>query len=288
MDLGFGLHPKWLTNSTREEFLAPFKAAGMSVLEFTLHPNTDEWVEMCTLAEECVDAGYRCHFHAPYQAPFNLARFATTERDAIQRMYAPALELAERLAEKQYFDPALVIHGAHAQAMRAQVRRDTEAFLEWVLVEMPHARPMLEILNHKPPFTRTGESRSELLDIVRAMNHPRLGLCWDLGHDYLLGYTELPDVEFLRAVQHVHIHDINAARADHFPLIYGNVPWQADLRALARVGFDGAVVMEINGYRAQAVERLHERMTESFAAMREVVKRDPGTCVPARASVRDT
>ncbi len=277
MDLGFGLHPKWLTNSTREQFLAPLKTAGMSVLEFTLHPNTDEWAEMRALAEECVNAGYRCHFHAPYQAPFNLAGFATTRRDAIQKMFAPALELAERLAEQQHFDSALVIHGAHAETTRAELRRDTESFLEWVLAETPRVRPMLEILNHKPPFTRTGESRDEVLDIVRAMRalrEPRLGICWDLGHDYLLGYTELPTDDFLRAVRHVHIHDINAAGEDHFPLVYGNVPWQADLRALARVDFAGDVVMEINGYRAQRVERLHERMVESFAAMRELVMRD--------------
>jgi len=272
MEFGFGLHPKWLTNTPREEFLAPLEAAGMSVLEFTLHPNTDEWAEMQALAEECVGAGYRCHFHAPYQAPFNLAGFATAQRDAIQRMYAPALELAERLAEKQHFDSALVIHGAHAQAPRAESRRDTEEFLKWVLMTMSHVRPMLEILPHKPPFTRTGESRGEVLDIVRALNQPRLGTCWDLGHDYLLGYTELPNDDFLRAVRHVHIHDINPAREDHFPLIYGNVPWQGDLRALARVGFGGAVVMEINGYRAQRVERLHARLAESFAAMREIVR----------------
>jgi sugar phosphate isomerase/epimerase len=272
MELGFGLHPKWLTNRSLEEFLAPFKAAGMSVLEFTLHPNTDEWQAMQALAEECVRAGYRCHFHAPYQSLFAIAGFSTTRRAAIQQMFAPALELVERLAEDQHFDPALIIHGATADAPRAELRRDTEAFLRWVLAETRHARLMLEILPPKPPLTRTGESRDEVLDIVRAMNQRRLGMCWDLGHDYLLGYTELPSNEFLSAVRHVHIHDTNAAREDHFPLIYGNVPWQADLRALARVGFDGAVIMEINGYRAQAVERLHERMAESFAAMSEVVK----------------
>ena len=273
MQFGFGLHPKWLGNGTREQFLAPLKAAGMSVLEFTLHPNTDEWESMRALAEECARAGYHCHFHAPYQSPFTIAGFATTQRDAIQRMYVPALELAERLAEEHRFQPSLVIHGTTANASsRAELRRDTEEFLAWVLTETKHSHLMLENLPPKPGFTRTGESREETLDIVRQINHPRLAMCWDLGHDYLLGYTELPQADFLSAVGHVHIHDINAAREDHFPLIYGNVPWQADLRALASVGFDGAVIMEINGYRAQAVERLHERMVESFALMQEVVK----------------
>ena len=273
MELGFGLHPKWLGSGSREEFLAPLKAAGMSVLEFTLHPATEEWQAMRGLAEECVRAGYRCHFHAPYQSSFTIAGFATSGRDAIRRMYAPALELVERLAGEQRSDPALVIHGATANAPRAELRRDTEAFLAWVLAETHYSRLMLEILPPKPPLTRIGESRDELLDLVRTMNDPRVGICWDLGHDYLLGYTAAPTDDFLRAVRHVHIHDINAAREDHFPLIFGNVPWQADLRALVGVGFDGAGGMEINGNRATGVVRLHERMAESFAAMEEIVKR---------------
>ena len=270
MDFGFSLHPKWLTDCTREEFLAPLKAAGLNALEFTLHPGTEEWNSMSALAEECVRAGYRCHFHAPYQPPFTIAGFATDKRDAIQRAYAPAFEFIERMAREQQYDPAVVIHGATNASPRAELRRDTEEFLLWALEQTHRSRLMLENLPHKPPFVRTGESRNEVLDIVQAMNHPRLGICWDLGHDTLLGYTELPDEAFLRAVRHVHIHDINEAREDHFPLVYGNVPWQADLRALAGAGFDGAAIMEINGYRAQKVERLHERMAESFAAMREV------------------
>ncbi len=272
MDFGFGLHPKWLGRGGREEFLAPLKAAGMSVLEFTLHPGTDEWDSMQSLAVECVGAGYRCHFHAPYQPPFTITGFSTDKYDAIRRAYAPALELVERMAEEKSYAPALVIHGATAELPRAELRRDTEAFLRWVLAETEHARPMLENLPHKPPFTRTGESRDEVLDIVSGMHQPRLGICWDLGHDTLLGCTGLPDEKFLRAVRHVHIHDINAAREDHFPLIYGNVPWQADLRALLGIGFAGAAVMEINGYRAQQVEHLPERMAESFTAMRQVVR----------------
>jgi sugar phosphate isomerase/epimerase len=270
VELGFGLHPKWLGTGTREDFLGPLKAAGMSVLEFTLHPATDEWPAMQALAEECTTAGYRCHFHAPYQPPFSLVGFATARRQEIAQMYAPALELVERMADAGHFDPALVVHGATGAAARADLRRDTDAFLNWVLAETHRARVMFEILPHKPPFVRTGESRDEVLDVVRTLNHPRLDLCWDLGHDYLLGYSDLPDDEFLRRVRHVHIHDVNAAREDHFPLVYGNVPWQADLRALLAAGFEGAVVMEINGHRARHIENLGARMAESFAQMRAV------------------
>lgn len=272
IDLGFALHPKWIEGTTLDEFFTPLKAAGMDVLEFTLHPADDEWEAMQSLAEECVRVGYRCHFHAPYQDPFNPDGFASVRCAELQQLYLPALEFAERMARQGSRAPALVIHGAHGKGVLAQLAEDTRVFLAWVLKQTQHSRVMLENLPPKNGNVRVGETYEQIVSLVSELNHPRLAACWDFGHSVLQGRTDLPPNEFLRAVRHVHIHDINNAREDHFPLIFGNVPWQNDLRALMRVGFDGAVVMEINGYRAQNVERLHERLAESFAAMREIVK----------------
>lgn len=271
IELGFALHPKWVERSGRESFLAPLKANGMSVLEFTLHPVGDEWESMRALAEECVVAGYRCHFHAPYQDAFNSDGFASTRGDELKRLYETPLDFAERMAEIGKYAPALVIHGAHGTTPLAQLTEDTQQFLVWVLERTYQSRLMLEILPPKPGYLRVGESYEQVVNLVRAINHPRLNICWDFGHSYLQN-LKLPADDFLRATRHVHIHDINDAREDHFPLVFGNVPWQEDLRVLMRVGFDDAVVMEINGYRASSIERLHDRMVESFALMSQVIR----------------
>lgn len=272
IELGFALHPKWVERIGRENFLAPLKAAGMSALEFTLHPEGDEWSPMRALVEECVRAGYRCHFHAPYQGSFNADCFASERREELMRLYAVPLDFAEQMAQVGGYAPALVIHGAHGTSPLAQLTEDTRQFLLWVLERTQHLYVMLENLPPKKGFVRMGETPEQVSALVRAINHPRLNVCWDFGHS-VLQKQGLPPEDFLRAVRHVHIHDINAAGEDHFPLVFGNVPWQADLRALMHVGFAGTVVMEINGYRAQTVERLHERMAASFAMMREVVTR---------------
>ncbi len=272
IELGFALHPKWVERSGRENFLAPLKAAGMSVLEFTLQPEGDEWEPMRALAEECVRAGYRCHFHAPYKDPFNSDGFTTSRRDELIRLYETPLDFAERMAEVGNHSPALVIHGAHGATSLAQLTEDTRQFLLWVLERTRHARLMLEILPPKPGYLRVGESYEQVVNLVRAINHLRLNICWDLGHSYLQNLN-LPPQDFLCATRHVHIHDSNDAREDHFPLVFGNVPWLEDLSALIRAGFNGAVVMEINGYRASTIERLHERMAESFALMKQVIGR---------------
>lgn len=272
IDLGFALHPKWVEQSGRENFLAPLKAAGMTVLEFTLHPEGAEWEPMRLLAEECVRAGYRCHFHAPYKDPFSPAGFASARRAELEQLFAPPIEFAERMARLGDYAPALVIHGAHGKTSLAELTDDTRQFLAWVMEQTRHSRVMLEILPPKPGYVRLSETYEQVANLVREFNHPRLNICWDFGHTVLQGYTGAPPDDFLRRVRHVHIHDINDAREDHFPLIFGNVPWQDDLRALMRVGFDGAVVMEINGYRASSVERLNERLAESFALMSNVLR----------------
>jgi sugar phosphate isomerase/epimerase len=270
IELGFALHPKWVEQLGRENFLAPLKANGMRVLEFTLHPEGDEWAPMRALAEQCVRAGYRCHFHAPYKDPFNAEGFASTRRDELMNLYAPPFDFVEQMAQVSGDVPTVVIHGAHGTSSLAQLTQDTREFLVWTLARVPHARIVLENLPPKPGYVRVGEQPEQVVALVRAIAHPRLNICWDFGHTVLQNLG-LPPADFLRATRHVHIHDLNDAREDHFPLIYGNVPWQDDLRALMQVGFDGAVVMEINGYRAASVANLRERLAESFALMRAVI-----------------
>ncbi len=271
VELGFALHPKWVEQAGRENFLAPLKANGMTALEFTLHSPDDEWEPMRALAEECVRAGYRCHFHAPYKDPYNSDGFTTTRRDELMNLYATPLDFAEQMAKLGGYLPTVVIHGAHAKSSLAQLTQDTREFLMWALERVPHARVVLENLPPKPGYVRVGEPHEDVVALVREINHPRLNVCWDFGHTVLQNQG-LPPEDFLRATRHVHIHDIDATRQDHFPLVFGNVPWQQDLRALMAVGFEGAVIMEINGYRAQSVPNLYARLAESYALMSQVLR----------------
>lgn len=268
--LGFSHHPKWEASAGGDAFLSPLEAAGARALEFTLYPGDEDYGALLTLAEDRVRAGTPCSFHAPYKDPWNPRGFAGDRRAELETLFTPALEFVDRMADLGGFDPPLVIHGAHGRAGLAELTRDTREFLVWVLGQSRRARPMLENLPPKPGYVRVGETPEQVSDVVRDIGHPRLGVCWDFGHSVLQNQLGLPPDEFLRAVRHVHVHDINAAGEDHFPLVYGRVPWQADLDALMRVGFDGFVILEINGYRASALADLRGLLAGSFAAMREV------------------
>lgn len=271
MKTSFSINPNWIGDRTAEEFLAPFRAAGMSALEFVLHPLEQDWSSIQVLAEHFAASGCPCHFHAPYKNSYNPQGFSSSRRSEIQDLYSPALDFAERLSKEYSLVPTMVIHGAKGDFPMAELIRDTIQFLEWVIAKTTHLRPALELLPHKK-MTRVGENRDEVLAVVRQVGNHRLGLCWDLGHDVLLGYKDLPKAEFLSAVRHVHVHDINPAGDDHFPLVYGNVPWREQLRALKGAGFDGVVTLELNQARAQQVEGLHERIVENFEAMGRLEK----------------
>lgn len=270
IEFGFSHHPKWESSGGGEAFLAPLFAAGGTALEFTLYPPDEDYAALLALAERFARAGWHCSLHAPYKDPWNPAGFAGPRRTELQVLFTPALEFAERISELGGFDVPLVIHGAHGKGPLEQLSEDTREFLAWVLERTRRVRPMLENLPPKPGYRRVGETPEQVADLVNAISHPRLGACWDFGHSVLQGQG-MPPEAFLRTVRHVHVHDINPEGEDHFPLVFGRVPWREDLAALKAAGFGGLVILEINGYRASKLPGLQGLLAQSFAAMTEAI-----------------
>ena len=125
-------------------------------------------------------------------------------------------------------------------------------FLHWVLAGWPSLNVVLELLPREPGKVKIGEKAADLMEALERIASPRLGLCWDLGHmarnGRLRDDLRLPG-GFLGRVRHLHVHDLDDAGADHFPLVYGNVAIARYLGQLKRAGFTGAAVLELNGHR---------------------------------------
>jgi sugar phosphate isomerase/epimerase len=266
LDIGFTLDPSWIDGKTTIEFVAPFVTSGMNVLEFVLHSNEEGWTGTRDMANEWVSAGRRCHIHAPYRGTSNPERFATSRRAEVQRVVAPALKVTELLATQGKFAPDLVIHGAGSKASREELWKDTLEYVRWVLSETRSAQVALEVLPPRP-INRIGDNRDEVLAVLQEINDPRLSICWDLGHDAILGYKEMPAEPFLKRVRHVHVHDVNATGDDHYPLMYGFVAWQKYLSALDSAGFNGAVTLELNRERTTSVDQWYQIVAQNLAAL---------------------
>ena len=273
--LGFSFHPKWLSlTGSVEAFLRPLQEAGMTAVEFTLHPTDSDWEAFPPLIVQCQRMGLHCHFHAPYLEPYNIAGFSGEGRERVEALYRPAIILAERFAAHNDGPTTLVVHGARAaDRSHRQLLQDTVAFLEWVLSRNAGLRIALENLPRNHTLIKIGTSRQDLMDIIEAVASSDVGMCWDLGHDVLLGATTPPNEACLRWVIHVHVHDINAMGVDHHPLIYGLVPYRSWLQPLVCEGFDGCVTLEVNGQHVSyaGAERIEGMLVSSLHRLAEVI-----------------
>ncbi len=265
--IGFSMHPNWAQGDALRAFLDPLHAAGLAALEFELDSNDPAWPQFGPLMAACRDLGYSLCFHAPYRGDWTMAGFADEQGEEMARSLTPLFDTAA-----QYGPATIVVHGAKApagQRARRLLHADTLIFFEWAMQQYPTLTLALENGNPVPGVTKIGDNRAELLHIVREVDYPALGICWDIGHDVNAGRTELPGPLWLRQVQHVHIHDLDEQGQDHLPLIYGRVLPQRWLPPLVRTGFDGTVTLELNGRRCAFLwpDRIMPALVDSVRAI---------------------
>lgn len=92
----------------------------------------------------------------------------------------------------------------------------------------------------------SAEGFERLVECVRDLSHPGLGICLDVGHAQAWGYRDVPRA--IRAagvfIRTCHIHDNLGFSDAHMPVGDGILPWHAILSALAEVGYRGPLVLE--------------------------------------------
>ena len=269
--IGFSMHPRWAGDEGLEAFILPLRRSGLSLLEFELDDQQDDWPAFEPLMEAAFQMGLGLSFHAPYRSPHSLVGFAGRERSHIQGDYRPVLEIAETWARKSPACRTLVIHAAVAPEPAS---REALAFLAWVLEEYPNLQLALE--NNHP--ARQGEVKpgvelKDVLSMLAALGPPRLGACWDLGHDYLRQKGGAPTRKWLSKVVHIHVHDVDETGEDHFPLIFGRVPYERWLEAWKAQGGGGGVVLELKGKLLQnwSPARVEEALETSISRIKEVL-----------------
>jgi sugar phosphate isomerase/epimerase len=273
--ISFGMHPRWVGQGDLKTFIDPLRRAGLSALEFELDDLLDGWSESPPLMEAAAELGLELSFHAPYRAPHSLVGFAGERRPALEQEYRPLLEIAERWARRTGAPRTLVLHAAVSQppADPASLVADTIDYLNWVADTFPNLHLALE--NNHPPIkdeVKVGIQRADLLNITRRLPPTRLGICWDMGHDYLRHQQDEPSTEWLSRVTHVHLHDVDDDDLDHYPLVLGNVPHLPWLRGLKKAGMQGIIVLELKGERLKGWSM--DKITAALVGSLETIARE--------------
>jgi sugar phosphate isomerase/epimerase len=274
--IGFTMHPRWLGDGDLSAFIEPLCLVGLSALEFELDQNLPAWPEFGPLMEKTTTQGLDLSFHAPFHPPHTLKGFSGSQREAIKQDYQPMLAVAEAWGKRLGSTRTVVIHAAtsHKPADRDKLEADTLAFFTWALEAFPHICFALE--NNAPAKedeVKIGERLEDVLRIIHSIENERLQACWDVGHDFMFRGSGDPPVEWLKAVKHVHVHDVNDQGVDHFPLIYQHVPHRSWLPQLCDTGRAEIAVLELKGNQLKTWEpgEIQAMLIGSIAAIEQAI-----------------
>jgi sugar phosphate isomerase/epimerase len=253
--LGFSFNHEWWDNYVLAELFPLLRECGVADIE--INPPPEHMSEAAAQAYQALEAGFRCHFHAPYPEDFPICDYhgAGKARAASEEIFRNLLDLALECAVRQGSPSVINLHGASGRVDRydaIELRRATRDFLRWavgVVGDYP-VKIALETMGFSTAVYRVGQFGGEILDIVKEVAGKALGLGLDMGHcarnerDRGVPY-ELND-DFIKRVVHVHLHDIDHNGIGHAPLIYGTVGYDGYLQWLARRHYQGVVVLELN------------------------------------------
>ena len=173
--------------------------------------------------------------HAPYNELFPCAIDKRARALAAER-YRQAIELA-----KGYGSEKVIIHGGYQTMMYFPVWYTEQSVLFWkeFLKEDPGVELVLEnVLEQEPEW---------ILDIIRAVDDPRLRMCLDIGH--VNAYSDIPPLDWLERcapyISHFHIHNNDGTRDRHNALYDGSIPMLEFLRRAEELCPDATFTFEL-------------------------------------------
>jgi sugar phosphate isomerase/epimerase len=195
---------------------------------------------------------------------------ASSDPDARARALSEA-EHALHIARRIPFS-ALVVHlgiprTQHPSATdnsREGARRSVEA-----LQEQAHAlgvRIALEVIPNE--LSRAGSLVHFVEQVVEA---PNVGICLDFGHAHLDGDVSDALETVSEHLITTHVHDNRGRTDDHLIPFDGTIDWPAALTGLQKVGYDGAMMLELAAHGSprdtlQKARKARERMERFLAS----------------------
>jgi len=255
MQVGARVNPIYYHEIGLKPLVDMLKRAGAEALEFGMAPGAPEWERRDEIVGLCREGGFAFHFHSR----FSIDAFEGEEWPGLAREYLGILDWLKRAGAGPGPAIDVVIHWPqerldtpHGPAWDALFRK-TVRCLSWLAERAdPGLRWQLENAPFKPEGHSLGDRHETLLAIRRAVGEDRLGICWDVGHEREWDQAREPEAvtdEFLRAVGHVHLSDVliqaDGTWAAHHPPFYGNVAFGSHFRALARVRYQGPMILEV-------------------------------------------
>ena len=224
------------TISTDAPCVAREHSFGLELAEFCTAWNMDEkFIHMDSVVKKKLAGIPRSLLHAPYNELFPCAIDKKARSLAAER-YRQATELATRYGSRK-----LIIHVGYNPRIYFPVWYVKQSVLFWqdFLRSDPGVEIVLEnVLEDDPRW---------LLDIVAAVDDPRLRLCLDIGH--VNAYSSVPLTDWLELwapyLSHLHIHNNDGSRDEHRALNEGTIPIKGLLLQAQHLCPDATYTLEL-------------------------------------------
>lgn len=262
--------------------------AGFEALDFNF---SDQWNRLPDRSERAVGAWLDAlaqaaqaanlpwaQAHGPF---FNL--FDKTPQNQAQQDFCPAaIAACGRLGV-----PWMVLHpgtldGPWDRAHRRAVLQGNADFFRSLLPHCERAGVGLAVENihaDKPACPRRfGSMPEDLLDLMDALAHPLVGLCWDTGHARIMKLDQRRAVASLGShLKAIHVQDNDGNGDDHLlPLACGKagVNWSDVVAGLREAGYGGAFAYEVHSaFQAVPDELLDDALRHGVRIARTLLGR---------------
>lgn len=187
------------------------------------------------MVKKKLDGISRSVLHAPYNELFPCA-IDPKARELAASRYRQAVDLAKR-----YGCTKVIIHGGFNPWIYFPVWYTEQSIIFWkeFLENDPGVEIVLEnVLEREPAW---------LLDIVKGVDDPRLGMCLDIGH--VNAYSNIPVKDWLETcapyTDHFHVHNNDGTRDQHNALNDGTIPMKEFLLRAEELRPNATFTMEL-------------------------------------------
>ncbi len=120
-----------------------------------------------------------------------------------------------------------------------------------------------------------GTTYNGLLEIARHLDDSELRFCWDMGHtrsSILQDQLPLdPPTEFLKRVNHTHVHGVSSDGDTHRPLTESSPHIESWINQLRSLGYDGTYNLELYPSRWKEKETVRSEVISSVRYLRKIL-----------------
>lgn len=242
----YGINVKYLAKNTSfAEAVSAVKNAGFEVLDYTPDLKSDDWEKKMNCDFEEISAhGLTVH---QTHAPFN--RYGSWDgifTDCLGR----ALDATIALGAKY-----MVVHGDEFDFENLEYTPKNALEYNYRLyfpyVEKAAANGVkiafenvFEDIPNKPRFCSKAD---DLKALIEKFDTDAVCCCFDTGHAGVSFKSKLPQ-KILLLGEHIectHIHDCGHAQDLHLPPFFGDIDWDACMKAFAQIGYKGNFTYEM-------------------------------------------